>query len=89
MVTLLRKDADNEDGVENFQLITLLNTEFRILTKVLAKTLELVIASLVGEAQTWPILTRSINNNCQRMQYIVKGAGTKAGFTEDLANLDK
>lgn len=54
-VTQLRKDPNKEDIVDHFRLVTLLNllnTELKILAKVLAKQLAHVVCGIVREAQT-------------------------------------
>lgn len=51
VVTLIRKDLDKGDCVDNFRLIALLNTEVKILAKVLVKRLARVANGLDGEAQ--------------------------------------
>ncbi|GAB1601854.1 hypothetical protein Ahia01_000463900, partial [Argonauta hians] len=83
IVTLIRKDKNKEDTVQNFRPITLLNTELQILAKVLAKRLAGVIGSLVGDAQTCAVPTRSIHDNLHLMRYIL---GSKPGFGGALIN---
>lgn len=43
MLSLLRKDQKKGDQIENFRPIKLLNADFKILAKVFAKKLVLVI----------------------------------------------
>lgn len=56
MVTLLKKDINKGHVIDNFRLITLLNADLKILAKVLAKQLVLVIVKLVNKAQTCAVL---------------------------------
>ena len=50
VVVLLRKDPNKGDHIDNFRPVTLLNTDYKILAKVLAKRLALVVGRLVGDA---------------------------------------
>lgn len=77
---LQRRGADSGDVLGNFWLITLLNTVFKTLTKVLVKKLVLV-GSLVGEAQTSAILSRSIHDRFHFVLYIIERDKTKFGST--------
>lgn len=72
MITLLKKDASSGNVVGKFRLITLLNTDFKILVNVLVKRLELIVGSLVGEARMHAMLNRSIHDNPHLMQYIIE-----------------
>lgn len=48
VIILLRKNAKKGSVLRKFWLITLLNTEFLIIAKVLAKKLTIVVGNLVG-----------------------------------------
>lgn len=67
----------------------MLNTKFKILASVLAKTLMLVVGSLEREAQTCTTLNASIHDNLHLMEYIIEKAETEAGFGGALINLDQ
>lgn len=60
---VIKKDENKRVTLYNFRLITLLNREFNILVKVLAKWLAPVIENLVWKVQICAIPTRSIRNN--------------------------
>lgn len=66
VVALLRNDPSKENCIDNFRHITLLNAEFKILAKVLAIRLSLVVVDLIGAAQTCAIPKLSIHNNLHR-----------------------
>lgn len=89
VIILLTKDTDNGDVLGNFQPITLLNADFKILAKVLVKRLVFIIGSLIKEAQMCAIPSRSIHNNLHLMWYIVERAGTKTDFDGSLMNFDQ
>lgn len=59
-MTLIRKDLIKGNCKDNFLPITLLNTELKILIKVLAKRLLHVADGLIEEAQTCAIPSRNI-----------------------------
>ncbi len=89
VVTLQRKDADKGDVIDNFRPITLLNAEFKILAKVLANRLALVVEKLVGEAQTCAIPGRSIHDNLHLVRYIIERVSNKPGFGRAMINVDQ
>ena len=49
-------------GLDDYSPITLLNTELKILVRVLANRLQLVISDLVGPEQNYAIKGRSIQD---------------------------
>lgn len=82
---LLRKDINNGNVLGFFRYITLLNIEFKILLKGLAKTLVLVVNNLIVEVQT----NRFIDNYLHLMRHIIYRDRTKAGFGSALIKLDQ
>lgn len=60
VVTLLSKDPNKGYFVENFWSITLLNTEVKILSKILAKRLTRILGGLTEKTQIYTIPGRSI-----------------------------
>lgn len=85
IVTLLRKDSNEEDMVECFGLISLLNTELKTLAKapkVFGKRPVFVVGGIAGDTQTCAITGRSIPNNLPVMRYSVDGVGNRPGFGE-------
>ena len=89
MVVLLRKDPNKGDHIDNFRPVTLLNTDYKILAKVLAKRLALVVGRLVGDAQTCAIPNRSIHDNLHLTRYIIERVGKEPGMGGALINLDQ
>ena len=61
VITLLKKGGRHVwEGLDDYRPITLLNTEFQILARVLANRLQLVISDLIGPEQTFVVKGRSI-----------------------------
>lgn len=80
---LIMKD-ESKDILDNARFK--ITSEFKILVRVLAKRLALVIKDLVEELQTCAILIRSIHNNLHLMLYTIESVGCKTGT---LTNLDQ
>ena len=55
VITLLKKGGRHVWGGDNYRPITLLNTELKILARVLANRLQLVISDLIGPEQTFAV----------------------------------
>ena len=61
VITLLKKEGRHVRGdLDDYRPITLLNTELKILARVLANRLQLVISDLVGPEQNYALKGRSI-----------------------------
>ena len=64
MITLLKKgDRHVWEGLDDYRPITLLNTELKILARVLANRLQIVVSDLIGPEQTFAAKGRSIQDN--------------------------
>ena len=64
VITLLKKGGRHVwEGLDDYRPITLLNTELKILARVLANRLQLVISDLIGSEQTFAVKGRSIQDN--------------------------
>ena len=74
-------------GVDDYRPITRLNTELKILARVLANRLEVVISDLIGPEQNYAMKGRSIQDNLHLVRQILEGIedDTKAV----LINLDQ
>ena len=88
VITLLKIGGRHVwEGLDDFWPITLLNTELKILARVLANRLQLVISDLIGPEQTYAEKRRSIQDNlhliCEVLEEIEDG--TEAA----LINLDQ
>ena len=64
VITLLKKGGRHVwEGLDDNRSITLLNTELKILARVLANRLQRVISDLIGPEQTFTVKGRSIQDN--------------------------
>ena len=63
VIILLKKGGRHVwEGLDDYRPITLLNTELKILARVLANRLQFVISDLIGPEQTFAVKGRSIQN---------------------------
>ena len=73
MITLLKKgDRHVWEGLDDYRPITLLNTELKILARVLANHLQLVISDLIGPEQTYTVKRRSIQDNLHLIREVLE-----------------
>ena len=74
VITLLKKGGRHVgEGLDDYRPITLLNTELKILARVLANRLQLVISDLVGPEQTFAVKGRSIQDNLHLLNLVLEG----------------
>ena len=74
MITLLEKGGWHVwEGLDDYRPITLLNTELKILARVLANRLQLVISDLIGPEQTFAVKGRSIQDNLHLIREVLEG----------------
>lgn len=80
-VMLLRKVSNKRNIVDNFRSVTLLNTDYKILAKLLAKRLVLVADRLVGDTQTCINPSRTIHDNLHLTRYRIVTVVKEPGST--------
>ena len=74
VITLLKKGGRHVwEGLDDYRPITLLNTELKILARVLANRLQLVISDLIGPEQTFAVKGRSIQDNKHLIREVLEG----------------
>ena len=69
IISVLHKKGSRADPA-NYRPITLLNTDYRLLAKVLAHRLGAVLPSIIGKEQTAFVRGRSIGENCHLLQLL-------------------
>ena len=83
VITLLMKDGKHVwEGLDDYRPITLLNSELKILARVLANCLQLVISDLIGPEQTYVVKGRLIQDNLHLICEVLEGIedGTEAAL---------
>ena len=88
VITSLKKEGRHVwEDLDDYRPITLLNTELKILTQVLANRLQLVISDLIKPEQNYAVKGRLIQDNFHLVCEVLEGLkdGTKAA----LMNLDR
>ena len=88
VITWLKKGGKHiwEDSVD-YRPITLLNTELKILARVLANRLQIVISDLIRPEQTYAVKGRSIRDNLHLIREALEG--TEDGTEAALISLDQ
>ena len=83
VIALLKRGGGRVwEGLDDYRPITLLNTELKILARVLANRLQLVISDLIGSEQTFAVKGRSIQDNLHLIREVLEGIedGTEAAL---------
>ena len=74
VIILLKKGGRHVwEGLDDYKPITLLNTELKILARVLANRLQLVISDLIGPEQTFAVKGQSIQDNLHLICEVLEG----------------
>ena len=74
VIILLKKGGRHVwEGLDDYRPITLLNTELKILARVLTNRLQLVISDLIGPEQTFAVKGRSIQDNLHLIREVLEG----------------
>ena len=77
VITLLKKGGRHVwECLDDYRPITLLNTELKILARVLANRLQLVISDLIGSEHTFSVKGRSIQDNLHLIREVLEGIKT-------------
>ena len=88
VITLLKKSGRHVwEGLDDYSPITLLKTELKILARVLADRLQVVISDLIGPEQAFAVKGRSIQDNLHLICEVLKGI--KDGMEAALISLDQ
>ena len=85
IMKLLHKNKHGGDGISNFRPITMINTDLKILAKILASCLQTVLPSLICPKQTCAVKGRTIQDSLHLVCMIVEKVDENAA----LINLDQ
>ena len=73
-ITLPKKDGRHIwEGLDDYRPITLLNSELKILPRILANRLQIVINDLIGPEQNYAVKIRSIPNKLHLVCEVLRG----------------
>lgn len=84
VITLIYKKGDKRD-IKNYRPITLLNTDYKILAKIIANRMKEVAGDAVRSLQAYGIPSRDITDSIIMIQAAIRAMGKEGGF---LLNLD-
>ena len=77
LITLLCKDVNNSETLKNWRPISLLNVDYKILSKVLTLRLRKVIGEIVHPDQTCSMPGRTIQDNIHLIRNIIEYTNSK------------
>ena len=78
IITLLHKGKSLErDNLSNWRPITLLNVDYKIATRALAKRLQVIMTSIINSDQTGYVKGRYIGENVRLIQDVLRYTGKK------------
>lgn len=80
--------ADGPPGVADFRPISLLNSDYKILAKIIGRRLESGLGHVIGEHQTCGLKGRSIARNIHTMRIIAEAAETGQGSPIAVMKID-
>ena len=72
ILTLIYKNKGNIEKLKNWRPITLLNIDYKILTKILTNRLKLIDTNKINNLPSSGILNRTIINNALNTENIIK-----------------
>ena len=82
---LLRKNKHGGDGISNFHPLAMLNTDLKILVKILVNRLQTILPSLICPEQTCAVKGRTIQDSLHLVRTIIE----KVDGNTTLINLDQ
>lgn len=70
-ITLLCKDSDNSTDVKNYRPISLLNCDYKLISKTITNRVKKVLEYIINPDQTCAVPGRTIFNNLHLMRNII------------------
>ena len=80
IITIVYKNKGGRENLKNYRPISLLNTDYKILTKILANRLKSIIDTVIGKSQTYSIPERSIHDTIITLDEINRYMGDREGI---------
>ena len=87
-ITLLPKDSNNRTEVSNYRPVSLLNADYKIISKILTGRLQPVMHKLVHEDQQCAVKGRKIQNHLHNIREIITYCNVK-GIPARILSLDQ
>ena len=72
IITLIFKNKGTRKNLKNWRPITLLNNDYKILSKIITKRIKVHLNNLINKLQTGGVKDRSIINNLRNINEIIK-----------------
>ena len=88
LITLICKDVNNAETLKNWRPISLLNVDYKILSKVLTLRLRKVIGEIVHPDQTCSIPGRTIQDNIHLIRNLIEYLNSK-NISAAIVSLDQ
>lgn len=75
VITILYKNTGNPFKLENYRPLSLLNSDYKILTKILANRIKRVIGNIISPNQAYSIPGRDITDTICTIRDVVRSMG--------------
>lgn len=72
IITLVFKQKGSKECLENYRPISILNTDYKILTKILANRIKEVLGTIIESTQTYSIPGREINDTVNTIRDVIE-----------------
>ena len=79
IITLIYKNKGDRNNISNYRPISLLNTDYKILTKTLANRLKLTISQVISTNQAYSIPNRDIQDTILTIRDTIRGMKVQGG----------
>jgi len=80
VITIVYKNKGNQNDLENYRPISLLNTDYKIYAKILANRLKEVVSSIISPSQAYGIPQRNISDTILSLNYTIKTMSDSQGI---------
>ena len=71
LITLIYTNLGNRHELKNWRPISLLNVDYKILSKVITNRLKRIMPFIIGEEQTCGVASRNIQDNIMLLRDVI------------------